>query len=176
MKHPRPAAVLALAATAALLGLFGADPGAARGSRRALRADRPSDDAAGDRLCVATIDDGRVAAASIVDPATGAYVNLALPPGYEARASVECTLTDADGRVAAVQEGTRDRPLRFRRRRHLLGGRREASEGGGGKRRNPCDPRSFQPGYYDKRSGAWVDGCTRKETALEGMADMDDIK
>ncbi|KAL9189908.1 hypothetical protein ACHAXT_009583 [Thalassiosira profunda] len=91
-------------------------------------------------MCTALVADGHISSAAIAN-AKGEFA-LALPPGYAARATVECTTTDPATGTMKVES---------RKEREFVG--EEEVKG--------CDSRpSFRPGYFDHSTGKWHDQCS----------------
>ena len=104
----------------------------------------------GQHFCVASANDGRITAAAVLDE-RDQYVNLALPLGYAAPLALRCTDTsETTGKVREVPATHEAPPL-------IPGG--------------SCDPRSFQPGFYDRETATWHDGCTGRQTLLAARAE-----
>ena len=94
-----------------------------------------------DRICIATVDNDSVLSATVIHE-NGDH-HLALPEGHEAVATVPCTSYAENPQGRAVEEYTT--PAAYRPP-------------------PPCSPKSFRPGYYDKRRDTWHDACTGEVT------------
>lgn len=90
-------------------------------------------------ICIASVDDGTVTAAGVVDVTTG-YLNLSLPENYEANVTVECSQYDEQ---SGFEEVVRAFSEKIRHETPVV-----------------CDERSFQPGYFDHGTNLWYDACT----------------
>jgi len=98
-----------------------------------------------DSICIATVDDGKVLSVAVIEE--NGRLDMALPKGHEAVAAVQCT-SYAENPIG-LAGAKRDAPLRYQPPR-------------------PCDPKSFRPGYYDKKRGTWHDACTGKASKPAG--------
>lgn len=113
----------------------------------------------GDRLCVASLDDGRFAAASIISE-RGHYVNLELPVNYEAYLTIECTLTNQTTGDVVVDNAHKQLVIEREQSGYPVNSRLSMYYEPAG-----CDEKGFQPGYLDRRTGFWTDCASREVNA-----------
>ena len=101
-------------------------------------------------ICIANVDDGRIATASVMDE--NGNVELALPMNYETTYTLEC--------IGSNQETGIEEVLPTSTIGTISGAVLPPPSA------SNCDRKNFQPGYYDQSTNVWHDHCTGHQTSI----------